>query len=83
MWLYLTCNSGSADSDIIFHSMSYFSECPGLLSTLVVGTNLSGEFLSWVSMMRRQEERILIYFDDKWSLGLTKVEKKLTQFLGL
>lgn len=81
MPLYLTCNSGSSEAGIIFYySLSYFSECLGLLSTMVVGTM---PILVNFSMIRRQEERILIYLDDKWSLELTKVEKKLNKCLGL
>ena len=42
-----------------------------------------GESLSWVSMIKSEEERILTYFNDKWSQELTRVEKKLKKNLRL
>lgn len=85
MWLYLTPNFGSLDAGIIFieflisqSAQSFFLIHPSCWDNAYLG-----ESFSWVSMIRSQEERILIYFNDKWSLELTKIEKKLNKFLGL
>lgn len=76
-WPAFIYNSDSVDVSIILQHF-LFLRVLGLVSTLFIGPSWWISFMGL--MIRSWEERILIYFNDKWFTGVNKSWEKFQYF---